>query len=87
MSEQTETQVVEALVVHFKSGTTARANVVPGSVKVDYVDAAGRLRSLAWESIPTEDQLLYVNLDQVNAVVIERWEHPTTDTKDGDYDE
>lgn len=82
MSDQTEKQMVEALVVHFKSGTTARANVVPGSVKVDYVDTAGRLRSLAWESSPTEDQLLYVNLDQVNAVVVERWELPNTEDDD-----
>lgn len=84
MSDQTAKQLVEALVVHLTSGTTVRANVVPGSVKVRCDSITGMLREIDYESYPDEDELVYIDPGQVDAIVIERWEHPNTATKDGD---
>lgn len=82
MSDQTAKRMVEALVVHLTSGATARANVVPGSVKVRYDSVTRALREIDYESYPDEDELVYIDPSQVAAVVVERWEHPTTDAED-----
>lgn len=87
MSDQAGKQRVEALVVHFKSGTTARANVVPGSVTVRLRNVTGELIGIGYESYPNEDELVFIDPSQVNAVVIERWEHPDVSAEDGDDDE
>lgn len=84
MSNQTKKQLVEALVVHLTSGTTVRANVVPGSVRVRWDSVTKALCEIAYESYPDEDELVYVDPSQVTAVVIERWEHPIAETSDDD---
>lgn len=84
MSDQTAKQLVEVMVVHLASGTTVRANVVPGSVRVRWDIVTKALCEIAYESIPDEDELAYIDLNQVTAVVIERWEHPVAETSDDD---
>jgi len=84
MSNQTKKQLVEVLVVHLTSGTTVRANVVPGSVWVRWDSVTKALYEIGYEPIPDEDELVYIDLKQVTAVVIERWEHPVAETSDDD---
>lgn len=87
MSNQTAKRMVEALVMHLTSGTTVRANVVPGSARVRWDSVTKALCEIDYESIPDEDELVYIDPSQVTAVVIERWELPNTSAKDGDDDE
>ena len=86
MSDQTKKQLVEVMVVHLTSGTTVRANVVPGSVKVRRGNVSEVLLGIDYESYPGEDELVYIDPGQVDAIVIERWEHPIAETPDDDGD-
>jgi len=74
MSDQTAKQLVETLVLHFKGGTTARANAVPGSVRVRRGNVSGALLGIDYEPYPNEDEFVYIDPREVVAVVIERRE-------------